>query len=472
MLFNSFIFLLFLALVWLVDRVLPGRWRTHFLLVASYAFYGYWHWGFCSLLAVSTVVDFFVGQRLGAPEVSLSRRRYLLALSVCVNLGILGLFKYFDFFASSLETMLGTFGLEADLFHLHVLLPVGISFYTFQTMSYTIDIFRGAMQPTRSFASFALYVAFFPQLVAGPIERARRLLPQLEHRGYATRTQLQSGLALITIGMFRKVVIGDLCGRYADHMFAGPEYYASLELLVGLCLFSLQIYNDFAGYSSIARGSARLLGVELMENFRQPYFATSITDFWRRWHISLSTWLRDYLYISLGGNRRGRRRTYANLMITMLLGGLWHGASWTFVVWGGLHGLYLAVHKFWEWGRDDRLKAPQRIVGTVVGWGATQALVLLAWLFFRAADFGTASYVLNKMAEGTAGDFAPRLLSILLSYCAMSAALDWLEVGKGSHAWLVALRPARAVALGCIMWFAALGFLYLAEPHPFIYFQF
>jgi len=228
---------------------------------------------------------------------------------------------------------------------LNIILPVGISFYTFQTLSYTLDIYRRKLKPSSNFIDFALFVAFFPQLVAGPIERARHLLPQLSVRLHPTREQVSEGVVLIITGLFMKVMIGDAGGRIADHIFTNPEYYSSLEFLCALLIFSVQIYADFSGYSNIARGTAKLLGVDLMRNFAQPYLSANISEFWRRWHISLSSWLRDYLYISLGGNRKGRGRTFINLMLTMLLGGLWHGANWTFVIWGALHGTYLVIHK-------------------------------------------------------------------------------------------------------------------------------
>ncbi|MCF8219495.1 MAG: hypothetical protein K9I29_09540 [Bacteroidales bacterium] len=324
---------------------MPFKYKKPLLLIASYFFYGYWDWRFTGLLAISTIADYFIGKKLYSTEAP-KKRKWFLFSSMFINLGILAFFKYFGFFVDSFETLAGVFGLQLDFIHLNIILPVGISFYTFQTMSYTIDIYRKKLEPTNNFIDFAVFVSFFPQLVAGPIERARNLLPQIARLSKPKRKQIEEGISLIVTGLFIKVMIGDTAGRFVDHIFGNPEIYKSFELISALILFSVQIYADFSGYSSIARGVAKLLGIELMKNFEQPYLSANITEFWRRWHISLSSWLKDYLYISLGGNRKGKSRTYVNLMITMLLGGLWHGASWNFVIWGGLHGIYLAVHKY------------------------------------------------------------------------------------------------------------------------------
>ena len=345
MLFNSFIFLIFLGVVLPIFYLLPRKEHKNlFLLLVSYFFYGYWDWRFCFLLAISTIADFAIGRAIHRSDET-RRRKLLLLTSLSINLGILGFFKYFNFFIDSFETAFSIFGANFDFLHLNIILPVGISFCSFQTLSYTLDIYRLKLKPSSNFIDFALFVAFFPQLVAGPIERARHLLPQLSVRLHPTREQVSEGVVLIITGLFMKVMIGDAGGRIADHIFTNPEYYSSLEFLCALLIFSVQIYADFSGYSNIARGTAKLLGVDLMRNFAQPYLSANISEFWRRWHISLSSWLRDYLYISLGGNRKGRGRTFINLMLTMLLGGLWHGANWTFVIWGALHGTYLVIHK-------------------------------------------------------------------------------------------------------------------------------
>jgi len=470
--FNSFVFALFLAMVLPVFYGLRGqRARATWLLAASYVFYGYWDWRFCSLLLISTVVDFYVGRALhGAGDAR--RRKHLLWVSCGVNLGILAVFKYFNFF---IDSILAT-GLGVDFLHLHIILPVGISFYTFQTMSYTIDIYRRRLEPTDSLVDFALFVSFFPQLVAGPIERARNLLPQIAQLGRPSSVQVREGLALLAIGYFKKVLIGDAAGRIVDNVFGQHELYNSAELLSALVLFSIQIYADFSGYSNIARGLAKLLGIELMKNFEQPYLSANITEFWRRWHISLSSWLRDYLYISLGGNRRGNGRTYVNLMTTMLLGGLWHGAAWTFVVWGGLHGLYLAVHKMILGDRRiaDRFewRGPASLVTWLGGVAVTNVLVLLTWLFFRAENFDQAWYFLGSFVNWQSGALDGRFTGITLSFMAMLVLLDSCEYFGRSHVWPLRLRPAVAMGLGAAAMIVVVLYMATTEPMPFVYFQF
>ena len=475
MLFNSFIFLIFLAVVVPFYYLLPRRYRNVFLLISSYVFYGYWDWRFLSLIVISTLVDYFVGGKLYVTE-SPAKRKILLSISLIANLGLLGFFKYFNFFIDSFEVLCRTLNVRLDYVHLKILLPVGISFYTFQTLSYTIDIYRGKLKPTRSPLDFALFVAFFPQLVAGPIERAVNLLPQIARRPTPTREDFKQGFALITLGMFKKVMIGDTCGRIVDQIFASPECYNSSELMMALILFSFQIYADFSGYSNIARGTARFLGIRLMENFNQPYLSSNITEFWRRWHISLSSWLKDYLYISLGGNRRGRVRTYVNLMLTMLLGGLWHGANWTFVFWGGLHGLYLAAHKVVLGNRKPQTefhyttKAAFAIF--LVKVVATNVLVLITWLFFRAKTFGSASFFLMKFLHWESSEFSAQIVTIVFTYFVVVFVLDFFEYYYRNHAIVLYLRPPVRVAVYIVVWYIILLYMYQAPPMPFIYFQF
>jgi D-alanyl-lipoteichoic acid acyltransferase DltB (MBOAT superfamily) len=475
-LFNSFIFLFFLAVVLPGYYFLSRKYKTPWLLVASYVFYGYWDWRFCSLLFTSTIADFFIGQVLHRSSTQQTRKRWLL-LSMVINLGILAFFKYFNFFTDSFQTFVSPFGMQLDYLHLNIILPVGISFYTFQTMSYAIDIYRKKLEPTKSFLDFALFVSFFPQLVAGPIERATNLLPQIARLKNPNANQVQHGIALIVLGLFKKVMIGDACGRIVDRVFSQMEYYNSVELLMALVMFSVQIYADFSGYSSIARGVGKLLGVELMRNFEQPYLSTNITEFWRRWHISLSSWLRDYLYISLGGNRKGVQRTYVNLMITMLLGGLWHGASWNFVIWGGLHGLYLAVHK-WMLGERRVVMRPQirnTAQGlTYLGKGiATYLLVLLTWLFFRSQSFADATLFLERVLAWEGSDLAWRFVKIGGAYLAMTLLLDLAEYKTQLHAFVLKIKSVP-IRYGILvpLFVIVLVFMFQSEPLPFIYFQF
>ena len=409
MLFNSFIFWIFFFTVFALYLRLPHCQQNFLLLAASYIFYGYWDWRFLSLILISTVVDFFAAQKIyTSPEVG--KKRYLF-ISVATNLGILGFFKYFNFFSDQLVAALSLLGMQPSITALDIILPVGISFYTFQTMSYTIDVYYSQTKPTKNFLDFALYVTFFPQLVAGPIERSFRLLPQIALPRERRPENLHEGLYLISLGLFKKVIIADNLAPFVDLIFSSPSTeLTGFDCLIGIYAFAAQIYCDFSGYSAIARGLAKMLGFDLMLNFNLPYFAKSPTEFWRRWHISLSTWLRDYLYIPLGGNKKGIGKTARNLFITMGLGGLWHGAAWNFIIWGLYHGVLLVVY---------------RVVGNVIpGWKITAPpnrrmvnllqmvfffqLTALGWLFFRANSAVQIASFLNKIVF----DFTPTPLSL------------------------------------------------------------
>jgi D-alanyl-lipoteichoic acid acyltransferase DltB (MBOAT superfamily) len=398
MLFNSLPYALFLPAVALGYFALPQRLRWMLLLAASYFFYASWNPKYLLLLLASTLVDYALGVRL-AEQRDPRRRRALLTASICMNLGLLFTFKYWNFVQGNLVWLAERMGYGWPLGTLDVLLPVGISFYTFQSLAYVVDVYRGAAPAERHLGRFALYVAFFPQLVAGPIERAGRLMPQLRMPATVDLARIRSGLELIVWGLFKKVVVADRLALYVDIVYANPTLHTSGSRLLATYFFAFQIYADFSAYTDIARGSARILGIELIENFQTPYFAASSAEFWRRWHISLSTWLRDYLYIPLGGNRRGLALTYTNLWITMLLGGLWHGASWSFVIWGALHGTALAL---------GRASAPLRerihaALGTpaplrrALGILCTFHLVCAGWVFFRAATLGDALTVLGAL---------------------------------------------------------------------------
>jgi len=474
MLFNSFEFAVFLLVVLPVYYVLSLRYQNIFLLVASYVFYGWWDWRFTGLLALSTVVDYFVAGALSRANGSSSRRALLLT-SICVNLGILGFFKYFNFFVDSAADLVSAFGVSANVATLQVVLPVGISFYTFQTMAYTIDVYRRRCEPTRDFIAFALYVGYFPQLVAGPIERSQRLLPQILNPRHVDDEKLAGGARLILFGLLKKIAIADAVAPYVEQAFADPAAHSSLQLLLGVYLFAIQIYCDFSGYTDIARGVSRLLGIELMVNFRQPYISANITEFWRRWHISLSTWLRDYLYISLGGNRRGRFNTYRNLMLTMLLGGLWHGAAWTFVIWGGLHGLYLSVHKALLRGRRVEANPPpvsaRGWVRRLIGIAITFHLVCLAWVFFRAASLAAAWEYLAGIAAGSTHVTLNDLV-LFAFYGVLVALLDVLCWTRDSETPVVGVMPWAVRGSGYAV--ATLLLLYVGSTDvvPFLYFQF
>lgn len=471
MTFNSIQYAIFLPVVLGLYWSLRHRAQNVLLLVASYLFYGAWDWRFLSLLWISTVIDYVVGRALGSTDDE-RRRKQWLAVSLVSNLGILGLFKYAGFFVQSASDGLEALGLQANPWTLEILLPVGISFYTFQTLSYTIDVYRRHMEPTRNLLDFATFVSFFPQLVAGPIERASHLLPAISRpRERLSLDQVRSGLLLILIGLFKKVAIADVMAVQVNRTFADADAGTAhwVTLVAGTYAFALQIYGDFSGYSSIARGSARLFGIELMVNFDQPYLSRTITEFWRRWHISLSSWLRDYLYIPLGGNRKGPRRTSINLALVMLLGGLWHGAAWTFVVWGALHGTYLAFERMNGWERKDpRRPLARSQVGEIL---ITFHLVCLSWVFFRADSLRQAVDYLWQIVTlqgGTlvAGEVALLALAagaILLidlhqrTHMDQTALLRWPEWRRGL---------AYGVALTGIIVFSG------GPPEPFIYFQF
>ncbi|QNJ96698.1 MBOAT family O-acyltransferase [Constantimarinum furrinae] len=390
MLFNSFEFFIFLPVVfclyWFVfKRSIKAQ--NVLLLIASYVFYGWWDWRFLSLILFSTLVDYAVGLKLGASEKK-GVRKGLLVISLLVNLGLLGVFKYYNFFVESWIDAWGAVGIPMNATTLNIILPVGISFYTFQTLSYSIDVYRNKLQPTRNFIAFAAFVSFFPQLVAGPIERASNLLPQFFKDRSFTYDQGVTGMRMILYGLFKKVVIADNCAPYVDDIFLNYSEYSSPVLVLGAVLFAVQIYGDFSGYSDIAIGTARLFGFNLMTNFRYPYFSRNIGEFWRRWHISLSTWFRDYLYIPLGGSRGNTYQQLRNVLIIFVVSGFWHGANWTFIAWGGLHALFFIPLLFFGRNRkylnavaEDRIFPHFKEALAILG---TFAMVTFAWIFFRA----------------------------------------------------------------------------------------
>ena len=392
MLFNSIDFAIFLPIVFILYWFFTNRnlkLQNILLLIASYFFYGWWDWRFLSLIAFSTIVDYSVGRALENQK-NLTKRKALLWVSIAVNLGFLGFFKYYNFFIDNFISAFSLFGTELKVSSLNIILPVGISFYTFQTLSYTIDIYREKLKPTKDFISFAVFVSFFPQLVAGPIERASNLIPQIVKKRQLNSTLIKTGVFQIFIGLFRKVAIADNLGIYVDSVYANSDIHNASTLVVATLFYAFQIYFDFSGYSDIAIGSAKLFGFKFNRNFNLPYFSRTLTEFWRRWHMSLSFWLRDYLYISLGGNRKGIVLTYRNILLTMLLGGLWHGSSWNFVIWGGIHGIFLSLEKF-------TFSALKIKTFNAFGYLYTFVVVLFSWIFFRAQDFGVASSIIHKI---------------------------------------------------------------------------
>ncbi|MEM7510447.1 MAG: MBOAT family O-acyltransferase [Bacteroidota bacterium] len=366
------------------------------ILLASYVFYGWWDWRFLSLIAFSTVVDYFLGWRIHESQ-NPKQRKWFLSLSLIANLSLLGFFKYYNFFIDSLQLGIQALGVEMNIWTLNIILPVGISFYTFQTLSYSIDIYYKKFSPTQDFIAYSAFVSFFPQLVAGPIERASHLIPQFISRRTFDLNEAIRGISLITYGFFRKVVIADRLAIYVDAVFNQVDAQNSVSLFLGLVFFSLQIYCDFSGYSLIARGVAKLFGFDIMINFNKPYIANSITDFWRRWHISLSTWFRDYVYIPLGGNRVSLGKHYQNIMIVFLVSGLWHGANWTFIVWGALHGLYQLIYLLYV--KFKPFSLPQNRFRNIANILIVYFFVCIAWVFFRAESVEVAIHYLQKLSE-------------------------------------------------------------------------
>lgn len=472
MLFNSLTFVVFFAVVLALHRLpLPWRVKKLNLLVASYLFYAAWNPPFVILLWISTMVDWWAARAIARSE-STARRRALLLVSLGTNLGLLGYFKYGDFLLRNFAELAATGGWNYVPPAWDIVLPVGISFYTFQTMAYTLDVYLKRAPPAKSLLDFSLFVTFFPQLVAGPIVRPTDLIPQFAHPRTATPRQLGWGLLLITLGLFQKIVVADgLLAPVSDRVFGAAQALPALDAWMGTLAFSGQIFSDFAGYTTCAIGVALMLGFSLPDNFRYPYAAIGFSDFWRRWHISLSSWLRDYLYIPLGGNQRGAGRTYVNLMLTMLLGGLWHGAAWTFVVWGGLHGLYLAAER-WLRPRLGHLALWRSIGGKVFLALLTYFLVNITWVFFRAQDFATARRMLASMLGFAGGK--PLLTTWQLGSAAtvvvLMLAVHWHMRHRMLHE-VVERLPAAVVGLA---WGAMLWAILATQGggNAFIYFQF
>lgn len=467
--FVSFEFMLLFASVFVAYWTLRRTSQNVVLLAASYLFYGWWDWRFLSLIAGSTALDYIVGRLLDRSTDM--RRRWLLAISVVANLSLLGFFKYFGFFTESFKELLSQagFGAWADAPTLEIILPVGISFYTFQTLSYTIDVYRGRIRAHQSLLEFALFVSFFPQLVAGPIERASHFLPQIQGDRVLTWDRVSRGGFLILFGFFKKLAIADGVAPYVDRVFADSGSHGG-EVLLAVYLFALQIYADFSGYSDIARGTSKLLGFDLMVNFRVPYFSVNPSEFWRRWHISLSSWLRDYLYIPLGGNQRGAIRTYRNLMITMLLGGLWHGAAWNFVIWGAYQGALLCGHRLLFPDSAKRPEQPlwRRLAKAVVFF----QFVSFGWLLFRCDSLAACIEFGARVLSDPLGHLAVPGLSVLTwASILMLVACDFLEYRADDPRWYERWPLVVRAGLCAALVVLALGGL-LHRSNTFIYFQF
>ena len=460
-----------MPVVFILYWLLPHKYRWALLLISSYYFYMSWNPNYIVLILSATFVSYLAGILLEKTKLPGLRKAILLsAVGICLSL--LFFFKYFNFFSDSVVQLLGLFSIRLHPVTLKVLLPVGISFYTFQTLSYVIDVYRGTVKPEHHFGIYATFVSFFPQLVAGPIERTENLLPQISSEKTFRYDQAAYGLKLMAWGFFKKLAIADVLGPLADQAYANLAGCSTLDLLAAVLCFALQIYCDFSGYSDIAIGSAKLLGIDLMTNFRSPYFAGSIREFWSRWHISLSTWFRDYVYIPLGGSRCGKWKTCRNLLITFLVSGLWHGANWTFVVWGGLHGLVQVLEKLLDKGKQ---KLPAlRQAGVFL-------FCCITWVFFRAECFSDAFYLLSALGRGLAGNgcWQFRVLQIdlpMLLQAAVSVTLldvfDYCSPKTDVIAW-VSRRNAVvrwSIYLGLI--WLILCFMPVTGSSEFVYFQF
>ncbi|WP_029918532.1 MBOAT family O-acyltransferase [Nevskia soli] len=437
MLFNSFQFLYFFIVVWVAFLAMRGTPRKVFLLVASYYFYMCWNAKYILVILAITLIDYVAGIQIEQAKTSGLRRIYL-GVSLFCNLGLLVVFKYFNFLAGTISSLASNAGMGLDVPLLNIILPVGLSFHTFQAMSYTLDLYKGKVPAERNFLNYALYVAFFPQMVAGPIERPNQLLPQFHREPEITAEKIKSGVAQTLWGLFKKMVIADSLASFVNMVYASPQQFNGVYLLLATCFFALQIYCDFSGYSDIALGIARIMGYELRINFQQPYFSRSIGEFWRRWHISLSSWFRDYVYIPLGGNRVSKSRHYLNLMATFAISGLWHGASWTFVMWGILHGSYQIMSQMTQGLRSKvshvlGLERFPRLVAVLQVF-VTFTLVTIAWVFFRASSIQSAFYIITHFFP--LGHFESATLSVgkiprantpfLAVFIALLFVVEWL----------------------------------------------
>lgn len=479
MTFNSLTFAVFFAIVCAlmaltnikaVKEKLPWKvseLRHTVLLLASYVFYGWWNWKCCFLMLGLTLVAY-----LCAAAYDRDGRKFHVLIGVVVPLIVLGIFKYFNFF---IDSFCDVFGISRAG-SLNILLPVGISFYTFQSLSYTIDVYRGKIKAEKSFKNVVLYIAFFPQLVAGPIVKAGEYIPQLYEDRNISLENFQAGIQFFALGLFKKIVVADNISTFVDAVYRSPAEFHALTVLLAVAAYSVQIYCDFSGYSDMAVGCAKCLGYDLSRNFNLPYISRNVTEFWKRWHISLSTWLMEYLYIPLGGNRKGKRRRYINLMLTMLIGGLWHGAAWTFVAWGGLHGLALCLHKlFME--RPGYGKGKDSPVLSALSVLATFCFVSLCWIFFRAGDFATAMKVFAAIFTWQQGVVHPSSWALLGLGCLAAATLAaWIrsrKLGIAIQGYYPQLKLNTVPGLLVFFLFVGLtlGLAYTGE-NPFIYFQF
>ena len=483
MLFNSIDFAIFLPIVfilyWFVTRK-NLKAQNILLLIASYVFYGWWNWRFLSLIIASSLIDYLVGIGLSRIEETSRKRKLLLWTSILVNLGLLGFFKYYNFFLENFTRAFSLFGCTINRQGLNIILPVGISFYTFQTLSYSIDVYRRKLEPTKDILAFFAFVSFFPQLVAGPIERATNLLPQFYKKRTFDSGKAADGMRQILWGLFKKVVLADNCAGYLNDIFTNYMHFSGSTLLLGALLFAFQIYGDFSGYSDIAIGTARLFGFELMRNFAYPYFSRDIAEFWRRWHISLSTWFRDYVYIPLGGSHGSIWMKIRNTFIIFLVSGFWHGANWTFIVWGALNAFYFLPLLLIKKNRVhvDTVAEGKQLPNfkEIMQIGITFTLTLIAWVFFRATSLSEAFHYLDRMASASLFSMPEVLPKKLLVVIAMLTTVEWLQRDK-QHG-LQFDQPRVPTVLRWIAYYILFTLIYIflfvlgSSQQEFIYFQF
>jgi D-alanyl-lipoteichoic acid acyltransferase DltB (MBOAT superfamily) len=476
MVFNSLNFLIFFLIVYTSYLAISHRNQNRVLLVASYCFYAAWDYRFLALMLFTTVVDYLCGNIMEWNS-SPSKRKVILSTSIIINLSILGFFKYFNFFADSLVQLLHVFGISSNEPFINIILPVGISFYTFQAMSHTIDVYRNRIKPCRNFIDFALYISFFPQLVAGPIERAKNFLPQIINKRSITINQVSEGFNLVIFGLFKKIVIADNLSPTVDAIFSRTDNFASGEVFIGVLFFAFQIYCDFSGYTDIARGLAKMMGFNFGLNFNMPYFAKNPRDFWRRWHISLSSWLKDYLYISLGGSRGSEFKTYRNLIATMVLGGLWHGAAWNFVLWGSYHGLLLSIHRFMTnrffsaQKNYQNLNRPLALAKTSISVFVMFMFTLYGWLLFRANSFEQIENMTMSLINIDFNDYLFTNLTRLGFYCWPLIMIEVIQMYK-KDLTVYFKAPATIQSAGYMVLTLMIIILGNFDGTSFIYFQF
>ncbi|MFI5263545.1 MAG: MBOAT family O-acyltransferase [Candidatus Kapaibacterium sp.] len=474
MIFNSLAFAIFLPVVLALYYVLPFKGQNRMLLVASLFFYAWWDWRFLGLLALTILIDFYASHAVYRATTHKRKKQWML-LSIISNVTVLVIFKYSNFFVQTFAVLLTKLGFSVTAPILQLVLPIGISFYTFMSMAYVIDVYRGQLTPTKHLFDFALFVCYFPHLVAGPILRAPQLLPQLTHERKIKLEQIRDGIALIIIGYVRKVVIADIIAPMVSGAFSQMDTLGSGDLILRMYLFAIQLYGDFAGYSDIARGVSKLFGIELNLNFATPYLSQNITEFWRRWHISLSSWLRDYVYIPLGGNRKGKFRTYLNNFLTMLIGGLWHGANWTYIIWGALNGIYLGIHKVYLdiTGKSGKQSLEQGKWTFLTPFKVFFVFTLAAFAFiiFRSPNFSSAWHYISKMFSFQGGITQVGSSMFIIPFVLLAFLIDIAQyTGWGER--FIARTPLwqRAIVLGVL--FALVLVAGSDNSQPFIYYQF